>query len=160
MEMNSKGFTLIELMMVVSIVGILAAIAVPNFLTYHYRAKDSEGLVLAGSVRQDIVDFYGYTGRFPANNNEAGLPSPEKIKGKYVESIAVIDGAIHIKYDEKAYGSGGGGSWETLSIQPALLEDNPTGPVLWIQDGQAPSFPVNIFGKNNSKKRELKKDSP
>ena len=72
-QRSSAGFTLIELMIVVAIIAILAAIAIPAYQDYLVRAQVSEGLVLAGGAKAAEWDFVSNTGRFPPNNQSAGL---------------------------------------------------------------------------------------
>jgi type IV pilus assembly protein PilA len=86
------GFTLIELMIVVAIIGILAAIAIPAYQDYTIRSQVSEGAVLADGVKTAITEFYNNTGRWPASNASAGLESPNSISGKYVTSVDAAAG--------------------------------------------------------------------
>lgn len=128
---NEKGFTLIELMIVVSIIGILAAIAIPQFSAYRVRAYKSEGYALFNTAKKDIIEFYEHTGFFPKDNSEAGLPAPEKIKGKYVESLTVSNGAVDVRfYQDYIAGKDAGG--EVIRFQAAVLIDDPTGTVIWL----------------------------
>jgi len=82
-----KGFTLIELMIVIAIIGILAAIAIPAYQDYTIRAQVSEGLSLADGVKTGMVEFYNNRGIFPTANTSAGLASPQSILGTYVASV-------------------------------------------------------------------------
>ncbi|MBT8342353.1 MAG: type II secretion system protein [Desulfatitalea sp.] len=81
---TQSGFTLIELMVVVSIIGILAAIAMPQFSAYRTRAFLSEGYQLGGAMRQDVSAYYDTVGALPQDNKAMGFPEPEAIRGKYV----------------------------------------------------------------------------
>ena len=96
-----QGFTLIELMIVVAIIGILAAIAIPAYQDYTIRAQVTEGLNLASAVKTGVAESFANTGAWPADYLAAGggasLPS-----GKYVESIDVTNGTITITFGNDA----------------------------------------------------------
>ncbi len=89
MAYRQQGFTLIELMIVVAIIAILAAIAIPLYLNYTTQAEGSEGYVLADGTKSAIVAFYNETGSWPPSNASAGLASPNSISGKYVKSVTI-----------------------------------------------------------------------
>ena len=106
-----QGFTLIELMIVVAIIGILAAIAIPAYQNYTIRAQVSEGMSLADGAKTAITEFYTNSGSFPSKNGSAGLASAADIKGNYVTSVAVgtgdtpaaaANGQITVTYGNKA----------------------------------------------------------
>lgn len=87
MKNVQKGFTLIELMIVVAIIAILAAIAIPQYQNYIIRTQVSEGMNLADGAKTAVSEFYNNTGRFPSKNASAGLPTAASISGKYVVSV-------------------------------------------------------------------------
>ncbi|HEZ4237324.1 TPA: pilin [Neisseria meningitidis] len=95
MNTLQKGFTLIELMIVIAIVGILAAVALPAYQDYTARAQVSEAILLAEGQKSAVTEYYLNHGIWPANNSDAGVASSASdIKGKYVQSVTVANGVI------------------------------------------------------------------
>jgi type IV pilus assembly protein PilA len=123
-----KGFTLIELMIVIAIIGILAAIAIPAYQDYTVRSKVAEGLNLAGAAKLAVAETYDSEGRFMAVNNASyGLPSPASINGTYVSTVAILDasGTIQITYRDTGLGG-----------NPINLDPDPRqGSMQWVCDG-------------------------
>jgi type IV pilus assembly protein PilA len=122
MKTNQKGFTLIELMIVVAIIGILAAIAIPAYQDYTIRAQITEGLNLAGAAKAAVAESFSNTGLAPATRTEAGMSANAiDTNGKYVTSIGVTNGTLLITY-------GGGGAnaaiaTKTLELVPYETTD-------------------------------------
>ncbi|HET9448238.1 MAG TPA: pilin [Steroidobacteraceae bacterium] len=103
MKQVQKGFTLIELMIVVAIIGILAAIAIPAYQDYTIRSQVSEGLTLAGAAKAAVAESFSQTGAAPANRTEAGMSAnANDTVGKYVTGVEVTNGAIIITYGNEA----------------------------------------------------------
>ncbi|EPI8163303.1 pilin, partial [Neisseria gonorrhoeae] len=94
MNTLQKGFTLIELMIVIAIVGILAAVALPAYQDYTARAQVSEAILLAEGQKSAVTEYYLNHGEWPENNTSAGVASASEIKGKYVQKVEVNNGVV------------------------------------------------------------------
>ncbi|MBH5965108.1 pilin [Neisseria meningitidis] len=94
MNTLQKGFTLIELMIVIAIVGILAAVALPAYQDYTARAQVSEAILLAEGQKSAVTEYYLNHGEWPSNNTSAGVATSTDIKGKYVKEVKVANGVI------------------------------------------------------------------
>jgi type IV pilus assembly protein PilA len=140
MRNKQQGFTLIELMIVIAIIGILAAIAIPQYQDYVTRSKLTEGLNLAATAKTAIAETYQSMGHWPAAGNETtpnsyGLPEPTKTKGKYVRKILVKEGAGHaggpqiqITYNEGNVGGDMTSSTNVLTMTPITK----AGSIEWV----------------------------
>lgn len=107
MRVAQKGFTLIELMIVVAIIGILAAVALPAYQDYTRRANVAEGLSLAAGVKTAATEFLSSQGAWPADHAAAGLAPAANITGNAVTSVTLSNaGVITIQYNA----AGGGGT--------------------------------------------------
>ncbi|EMT8973216.1 pilin [Neisseria gonorrhoeae] len=94
MNTLQKGFTLIELMIVIAIVGILAAVALPAYQDYTARAQVSEAILLAEGQKSAVTEYYLNHGKWPEDNGAAGVASASEIKGKYVKEVKVENGVV------------------------------------------------------------------
>lgn len=130
MKKVQQGFTLIELMIVVAIIGILAAIAIPAYQDYTIRSQVSEGLSLAAAAKTAISESYLNTGTAPLTRVEAGLTlNATDTQGKYVAGLDVVAGTITITYGNDVNARVLG---QTLAISPFTSADDS---ISWVCGG-------------------------
>lgn len=127
MDSKNNGFTLIELMIVVAIIGILASLAVSAYQTYTVRAQISEGLEMASGAKVPIVDAYTNDGTAPLDRAAAGMtPNATDTSGAYVSAVAVVSGRVDITFSgPRAHQEIIG---QTLSVTPYVTAGNT---VIW-----------------------------
>jgi type IV pilus assembly protein PilA len=130
-----KGFTLIELMIVVAIIGILAAIAIPAYQDYTIRSQVTEGLNLAGAVKASVAEFYAQNGAWPVSLTNLGMDPANPPSGKYVSSVQVATGTINITYSNVApFQANANINGDVLSLRPMISGTNAAlsnGDVVW-----------------------------
>ena len=136
MKRLNSGFTLIELMIVVAIIGILAAVAIPQYQNYVARAQVAEGLALASGAKTAVAEYRSTTGEWPADNAAAGLADITEITGKYVKSVqvSVTSAAINqrarldVVFEDSAHSRIAGGTM-------TLIANDEGGSISWSCSG-------------------------
>jgi len=125
MKQIQKGFTLIELMIVVAIIGILAAVALPAYQDYTARSQMSEALTLGGGLRTVVSEYWTNNGTYPTTNYVAGASEAASINGKYVSNVAILNGLITVTMRSSGVAQG---------IRSATMEISPStsaGSINW-----------------------------
>lgn len=146
--MNKKsGFTLIELMVVVSIIGILASIAMPQYQVYIHRSEITEALGMAANIREDVTAYYVETLEFPTDNKQAGIPDPSKLIANRITGVEVNGGAIHVTLGNKIAKPLRG---KILTFRPATVDGSPTSPISWLCGYDEPVNGMSAVGSNKT----------
>ena len=145
--MKKTGFTLIELMIVVAIIGILASIAIPAYQDYTIRAQVVEAMAITGELKLSVRDYYKDRGRFPVDNESAGVPAPEHLIGNYVTRVDVVDGAMHVTFGNYVNTALEGA---VLSFRPAFVSASPTSPIAWACGYRTPPDGMEAAGEDRT----------
>jgi len=125
--MYNKGFVFFDLMFTVVIISILAAVAIPAYQDYLTKSQSAEMSQLTFTVKKAVTDYYAYHGRFPANNQAAGIS--QQISGHYVSQVKIKEGVIQVTFGHRSFEELAGHS---VHLQPIVKDNSPlVGIVNW-----------------------------
>lgn len=142
-----NGFTLIELMIVLSIIGILATMAVPSYQDRVIRTQVQEALNLAKVAEEEIQIYYKRQGALPRDNAAVGLPESKVIVGNYVTAVQVKGGVIHITLGNRINKHA---LDKTISVRPAVVAASAKVPIAWVRGYASVPAGMAVKGENRT----------
>ncbi len=138
---SNAGFTFVELLFVVIVISILVAIAIPAYRDYEVRSEAAEAMLFISDAKVGVNEFYSRWSRMPHDNSEAGLRSPDALKGHYLRSLQIEDGvmiaSLLLELDKP-----GSPAERTVTFRPWVNESEPGRPVIWSCGEQDPKPPA------------------
>ena len=145
MQRRVNGFSMVEMMVVIAVIGILALLAAPNFQDTIVRNEIKEALPLADIAKQPVALAWAVAQALPRDNADALLPVAEKIVSNQISSVAIKDGAINITFGNRCNGIIKG---KILTLRPAVVEDAPVVPVAWVCGSAETPDKMTVKGAN------------
>ncbi len=146
-RLSYQGFTMMELMIVVAIIGILATLTMPSFYLSRQRSEVAEALRKTETIREDVTAYYNHNRSFPSDNKEAGLPAPEQLIANRITRMHIEGGAIHVELGNKIAKPLHG---KTVTFRPAVVSGSPTSPISWLCGTDEPVEGMEAIGENKT----------
>ncbi len=144
---ESYGFSLLELMVVIAIIAILATLTIPSNDKKIIKTNLKETVKLVNDYKTQISYYYLQRGEFPVDNAMAGLPDPEQIKGNFLESVYLIDGAMHLKLGQKISKRL---SSKIITVRPIFVPGSENAPISWLCGYAKPPVGMLAAGENKT----------
>ncbi|MEO7344194.1 MAG: pilin [Methylotenera sp.] len=141
------GFSVIEMMVVVAIIAILAMIAIPSSMGRIVKEQILAATPLADVAKLPIASNWMQTKTLFADNNAAGLPTPDKIVSNFVSAVEVQNGAIHMTFGNKAHPQIQG---KILSFRPAVIQESQLVPIAWVCGNAKAPEKMTLYGENKT----------
>ncbi len=129
LRLRKSGFTLIELMIVIAIISIIAALSLPNYQDRIIRTQVQESVAFVEFARDAVQTFYAKTHRMPVDNAEAGLPTPKQMLGNYITQVEVEHGAINVQFGNRSNQTIVG-KW--ITVRPGTVAAASQVPISWL----------------------------
>lgn len=147
MKTVHNGFSLLEMMVVMAIMGILAMTAIPSYMHQIVRRQIIDAVPLAEIAKTPIAAAWVMAQAFPPDNAGAGLPAPDLVVSNHIKSVAVQNGAIQITFGNSASGLI---KDKLLTLRPAVVDEAPIVPVAWVCGYAAGPGNMTIKGENKT----------
>jgi type IV pilus assembly protein PilA len=129
MRSGSRGFSFLELMLVLAVVGILIMMTLPSLREGAIRKQVKEGMALADLAQKGVAAHYAASGEMPNNNEQAGIPPANKIVGNFVKAVDVTEGAVTLTFGNNANSAIEG---KKLTLRPAIVPEHRAVPIAWV----------------------------
>lgn len=142
-----KGFSVIEMMVVVAIIAILAMVAIPSSIGRIIKEQVIAAIPLSDAAKEPIGAQWKALKTLPADNAEAGLPTPDKVVSNFISKLEVVNGVIHMTFGNKAHAQI---KDKILSIRPAVIAESNAVPIAWVCGNAKAPDKMTVTGNNNT----------